>query len=100
MAAYGIPASKLGDYELDHLIALNDGGASDIHNLWPEPNTSTRYRPSLYIHNDKDAVEDYTYQAICAHKTTVTAVQKAMAADWTTAVTALWLPPIPAHYRG
>jgi hypothetical protein len=65
-----------------------------------EPNTTKLYRSSSYVHNDKDAVEDYTYQAICARKTTVTAVQKAMAADWTTAVAALGLPPIPANYRG
>ena len=46
MAAYDIPASKIGDYELDHFIALNDGGASDVRNLWPEPNTTSLYRPS------------------------------------------------------
>jgi hypothetical protein len=100
MAAYGIPESRIGDYELDHLVALNDGGASDLRNLWPEPNTTALYRPSSYVHNDKDAVEDYTYQAICDGETTVTAVQKAMAANWTTAVATLGLPAIPAGYRG
>jgi hypothetical protein len=100
MAAYGIPASKISAYELDHFVALNDGGASDLRNLWPEPNTTKLYRSSSYVHNDKDAIEDYTYQAICDHKTTVTAVQKAMASNWTTAVAALGLPAIPANYRG
>jgi hypothetical protein len=66
----------------------------------PEPNTFSQFKPSSYIHNDKDAVEDYLYQAICASKVTVTAVQNAMATDWTTAVATLGLPPIPAGYKG
>jgi hypothetical protein len=99
-AAYGIPLSKMGDYELDHFLALNDGGASDVRNLWPEPNTTTLYKPGGFVHNDKDRVEQYTYNAICDHKVTVTAVQKAIDADWTTAVAKLGLPPIPATGRG
>jgi hypothetical protein len=47
------------------------------------------------VHNDKDAVEAYTFHAICAGKVSVTAAQNAMATDWTTAVTVLGLPPIP-----
>ena len=49
---------------------------------------------------DKDAVEAYTFHAICDHQVTVTAVQNAMATDWTTAVRRLGLPPIPADYHG
>jgi hypothetical protein len=99
LAAYRIPVSRIGDYELDHFIALNDGGASDIRNLWPEPNTFSQFHESAFIHNDKDAVEDYTFQAICDHKVSVTAVQKAIAVNWTTAVAKLGLPAIPRSYR-
>jgi len=100
MAAYGIPASKMSDYELDHFIPLNSGGASDIRNLWPEPNTTTLYTASSFVHNDKDRVEEYLYDAICAHKVTVTAVQRAMDTDWTTAVSRLGLPAILRRHGG
>jgi hypothetical protein len=100
LAAYGIAANRIGDYELDHLVALNDGGASDVRNLWPEPNTFRQFHETPDIHNDKDAVEDYTYAAICRGTVTVTQVQRVMAADWTTAVAKLGLPPIPADYTG
>jgi hypothetical protein len=100
LAAYGIPASQISHYELDHLIDLAAGGASDLRNLWPEPNTLQQFRGGSFVHNDKDAVESYTFHAICAGTAALTAVQNAMATDWTTAVTVLGLPPIPADYTG
>jgi len=100
LAAYGIPESQIGGYELDHLIDLAAGGASDVRNLWPEPDTFTQFHPSGFVHNDKDAVESYTFHAICAGKVTVSAVQNAMATNWTTTVATLGLPPIPPDYQG
>jgi hypothetical protein len=100
LAAYGIPESQIGKYELDHLVDLAAGGASDVRNLWPEPNTFSQFHSSGFVHNDKDAVESYTYHAICGHKVTVTAVQKAIATDWTTAVAKLGLSPMTATYQG
>jgi len=47
-----------------------------------------------------DAVESYTFHEICAGTATLTAVQNTMVTDWTTAVTVLGLPPIPADYTG
>jgi hypothetical protein len=99
LAAYGIPVSQASRYELDHLVELNAGGASDLRNLWPEPNTFEWYAGSAFIHNDKDAIERYTFDAICRHAVSVTAVQQAMATDWTTAVSTLGLPPLPDSYR-
>jgi hypothetical protein len=100
LAAYGIAETQIGRYELDHLIDLAIGGASDVRNLWPEPDTFQRFHPDSFVHNDKDVVESYTFHAVCDHKVTVTAVQNAMATDWSTAVATLGLPPIPADYRG
>jgi hypothetical protein len=38
MAAYGLTGQRLSDYELDHLIPLELGGApAEAANLWPEP---------------------------------------------------------------
>jgi hypothetical protein len=95
LAAYGIPAAQVSNYELDHLVELAAGGASDTRNLWPEPNTLTMYKGSAFVHNDKDNVEAYTFRAICAGNVTPTAVQQAMATDWTTAMSVLGLPSIP-----
>jgi len=100
LAAYGIPAGQISHYELDHLIDLTAGGASDVRNRWPEPNSFQQFRASSFVHNDKDAVESYTFHAICAGTATLTAVQNTMVTDWTTAVTVLGLPPIPADYTG
>lgn len=95
MAAYGIPWSQATAYELDHVIELAAGGSSDVRNLYPEPNHDPeRYTRSAFVHNDKDAVEAYTHDAICAGKASVTAVRQAMAANWSTAVAELHLAAI------
>ena len=94
MAAYGVPWSQARRYELDHLIPLSAGGASDLRNLWPELNTTKLYGASAFVHNDKDEVEAVTHDAICARKTSLHAVQVDVAANWTTAIARLRLPPI------
>ena len=100
LAAYGIPADQIGDFELDHLVAMPVGGASDTRNLWPEPNTFRQFTKSSGWVNDKDVVETYLFHAICDGKVSVDAARGAMAADWTTAVNRLGLPPVPADYQG
>jgi hypothetical protein len=101
MAAYGIPWRQASNYELDHLVELAAGGASDVRNLWPEPNVFLNSSTgSAFVHNDKDAVEAYTFHALCAGRVQLGALQRAVATNWTTAITALGLAPIPAGYRG
>ncbi len=100
LAAYGIPASQTDDFELDHLVAMFVGGASDTRNLWPEPNTFRQFKRSSGWQNDKDAVETYLLRAMCDGRVSLDAARAAMAADWTTAVTKLDLPAIPADYQG
>jgi hypothetical protein len=98
LAAYGIPRSDISKYELDHLIPLNSGGASDVRNLWPEPNNFQKYKPGNGA-NDKDVVETYVWrEGICLGRVKVSAVQRAMASDWSTAVASLGLPAIPSNY--
>ena len=54
MAAYGLQGQRLADYELDHLISLELGGApADVANLWPEPWTGDANA------HQKDAVETH-----------------------------------------
>ena len=56
MAAYGDGGSP-GDYEYDHLVSLELGGAvNDPRNLWPEPEGSP---------NPKDSVESALHRMVC-----------------------------------
>jgi hypothetical protein len=67
------------DYEEDHLIPLELGGAPySPRNLWPEYDHGT-------IPNPKDAVEDALHNAVCDGRVSLRAAQHAIAHDWTTA---------------
>lgn len=78
IAAYGYSDTNPRSYEEDHLVSLELGGApSDPRNLWPEPGASP---------NPKDEVEGKLKKAICFGKVTLSAAQKAIATDWTTAL--------------
>jgi hypothetical protein len=83
IAAYGDTDTHTRDYEEDHLVSLELGGApDDPRNLWPEPGASP---------NPKDKVENALHKAICAHHIDLTAAQAAIAQDWTTAESTLGL---------
>lgn len=84
LAAYGVPASKIGDYELDHLVPENTGGSSSTYNLWPEPNNDARRYPrSEYVANDKDEIEHRVWEGVCDHQHHLRRIQKLMATNWT-----------------
>jgi hypothetical protein len=83
MAAYGIPWAKASNYELDHLVELAIGGASDTRNLWPEPNTIKTATASQYVHNDKDQAEQTAFNELCSGKVKLAPIQNQMANDWT-----------------
>ncbi|MDP9903253.1 hypothetical protein [Arthrobacter bambusae] len=102
LGAYGIPWSEASKYELDHYLPLCLGSSSDVRNLWPQRNV---FLPGLghetsMVHNSKDLVEDYLCDAVKKHKIPLSKAQDAMVVDWTTAVQALGLPPIPASDQG
>lgn len=73
---YGVPA--VGEY--DHLIPLELGGSSDTRNLWLEPGR---------IPNPKDKVENALKALVCAGSVTLEQAQRAIARDWTTALSRL-----------
>jgi hypothetical protein len=77
---YGIVNPHAEDYEIDYLIAPGLGGADDIHNLWPEPSTSSAWNAHV-----KDALEERLHQLVCAGKLDLPTAQKAIASDWITA---------------
>ena len=74
--AYG-DHGPLRDYEYDHLIPLELGGApADRRNLWPEPGASP---------NPKDALEDWLRSMVCAGELTLATARRAIAVDWVAA---------------
>jgi hypothetical protein len=73
MAAYGDPGS-IGDYEYDHFVPLELGGAvNDPRNLWPEPGASP---------NPKDSVENELRQLVCDGQITLARAQHIIVTGW------------------
>ena len=83
MAAYGIPWSQAHTVELDHLVPLTTGGASDVRNLWPEPNVFRRTTRAPYVNNDKDATESAAHESLCTGAVQLAGIQQGFAGDWT-----------------
>ena len=77
-AEYNLPyPQKRGSYEADHLIPLELGGSNDIANLFPEAKLPFPGFP------EKDLVENYLHQEVCAHRVALSVAQKIIAQDWT-----------------
>lgn len=76
-AEYGVTYPQpRGAYEVDHLIPLAIGGSNDIANLFLEP-----AKPAPGFH-EKDIVEIYLQQEICAHRVALSVAQQQIANDW------------------
>ncbi len=89
-AAYGYKG-PLRDAEYDHLISLQLGGdPNDARNLWVQP-PSPGHKAGAGPNNPKDSVESKLKAAICAGKTDLVKAQRAIASDWTTALSVLGL---------
>ena len=74
---YGIAyPPPFGTYEADHFIPLTLGGSNDIANLFPE---SAEPKPGF---KEKDLVENYLHQQVCAGKIGLAAAQRAIATNW------------------
>jgi len=81
-----------GDYEEDHLISLELGGAPSAEaNLWPEPYNSPEGA------RVKDAVENKLHALACARTITLATAQKAITSNWWVAYqTYVGAAPAPA----
>jgi hypothetical protein len=74
---YGISYPQAaGSYEADHLIPLELGGSNDIANLFPE---AANPRPGF---REKDLVENYLHNEVCARHIDLAAAQIQIATDW------------------
>jgi len=74
MAAYGDGGRSPHDFEYDHLVSLELGGAvNDPRNLWPEPGASP---------NPKDSVEDHLHSLVCDGQMPLAKAQHIIATGW------------------
>jgi hypothetical protein len=77
LVAYGQPGAPPANYELDHLISLELGGAPrDPANLWPEPYAGEANA------RQKDVVENYLHQQVCNRVLPLREAQRLIATDW------------------
>lgn len=78
---YGYSDTNTADYEEDHLVPLELGGAPrDPANLWPEPRYGS---PTAYT---KDGTETKLKNAVCAGTITLSSARSAIRTNWTTAL--------------
>jgi hypothetical protein len=72
-AVYGIPREQWKDYELDHLISRDVGGADDVLNLKPQPWAEAHL---------KDRLEVKLWRLVCAHELRLVDAQEWIRRDW------------------
>lgn len=74
--SYGITKHAPGEYEIDHLISMEIGGADVQANLWPEP-----YHGEFNAHI-KDRLENELHREVCSDKADLATVQREISTDW------------------
>ncbi|WP_063895200.1 hypothetical protein [Streptomyces sp. Root369] len=75
----------MSDYEEDHLVPLELGGAPrDPGNLWPEPHYGTKTAST------KDGTETKLKNAVCNGTISLSAARSAIKNNWTTALQVTW----------
>jgi hypothetical protein len=74
------------DYEEDHLVPLELGGAPrDPANLWPEPDSATDADGVSVGSSAKDRLENYLHRQVCAGSMQLGDAQRLIAGDWVAA---------------
>ncbi len=85
-AQYKYSDTKTGDYEEDHLISLELGGApSDPNNLWPQAYSNV-LNGKNYGAKVKDTVENYLHKQVCSGKMTLKDAQDLIKTNWTSGI--------------
>jgi hypothetical protein len=76
---YGDADHRLNQYEFDHLIPLEIGGApADPRNLWPEPMIAD----DGWRADDKDLLERTLNHLVCSGRLSLVDAQAAIAGNW------------------
>jgi hypothetical protein len=68
------------EWEIDHLISRELGGADDVKNLFPQP---------IKEAHEKDRIENWLHRQVCAGKISLEDAQKGIAGDWTQYLTGI-----------
>ncbi len=93
MRIYGLAGQRMRDYEEDHLIPLELGGApEDPQNLWPQP------RDGQWTAADKDKLEAALRRAVCKGKLSLREAQDMISANWVDAFQTLHLRQAGAQF--
>ncbi len=80
---YGYADQNLADYEEDHLVPLEIGGAPrDPANLWPEPRAIVLPDGTSVAADAKDGLENYLRRSVCGGSTLLGDAQRLIAGDW------------------
>ena len=82
IAEYGYADRRLGDYELDHIVSLELGGAPrDPKNLFPQPHNVGGGWGSFA----KDRLENRLHSLVCRGQISLGKAQHDIATDWISA---------------
>jgi hypothetical protein len=81
---YGIRSHRAGQYEVDHLVPLEDGGSNSIANLFPQAAS-----PAPGFHQ-KDALENRTHDQISDGTRGLRTTQRQFARNWLVLYRALY----------
>jgi hypothetical protein len=101
MSEYGYSDTSTGDYEEDHLIPLELGGApADPRNLWPEPYTAALADGRQTGAHVKDAFETELKREVCAGTMTLVTAQASMGDHWVHVYYDIVLPIVPVPTAG
>ena len=77
--AYGVDRADWSEYEFDHLVSRELGGADDTLNLWPQP-----LKGACTAH-EKDVLENKLHRMVCAGSISLPTAQYELAHDWVAA---------------
>lgn len=83
---YGYADRNPSDYQEDHLVPLELGGAPrDRRNLWPEPNVAVLLDGTAVGSKQKDALEGALHARVCTGELALDEAQRMFADDWVAA---------------
>ena len=86
ITSYGYADTSLADYEEDHLIPLELGGATrDPANLWPEPYSISLADGTPVGARVKDQLENRFHALVCGGTLSLTTAQRLIRSDWISA---------------
>jgi hypothetical protein len=76
-ANYGIRTHRVGEYEIDHRVPLELGGADVLKNLWPQSYLTPRWNAHV-----KDQLENSLKRDVCAGRISLGAAQTVFLGNW------------------